>query len=415
MLGKTTGWTHSRDRGKVRGTMQRVYFDHNATTPVDTDVALALPDFVQSWGNPSSIHWGGREPKNLLREARKNIAELIGSHPLEIVFTSGGSESNNTILKGVLDYYQTSSFLLPKQKNRTHFMCSEVEHPSVMKTMQHLKALGARVDFIPVNRQGEIDLEFYKAHLSEETALVSVMTANNETGTLFPIQKMVEMAHAVGALFHTDAVQALGKIPVNVQQTGVDFASFSGHKFYSIKGSGFFYSRKGSSLSSLIHGGGQERHRRGGTENVLGIACMGLMAKKIKSQTHSAELETLRDYLENRIITEISSTRVTAGESPRLPNTSSLLIDGVDGETLLMSLDIKGYAVSTGAACSSGNPEPSPVLLAMGLSRAEAQSSLRLSLGWHNTREQVDQFVETLKSVVERLRSISQESEVHHV
>ncbi|KYG61288.1 cysteine desulfurase [Bdellovibrio bacteriovorus] len=384
------------------------YFDHNATTPVCKEVLEALPELAQAWGNPSSIHWGGRMPKNILRDARKAMADAIHASPLEIVFTSGGSEANNTVLKGLFDYYQTAQFLTPEQRRRTHYMTTTVEHPSIMKAMQHLQSLGARVDYIPVNRQGEIDLEFYQAHLSEETALVSVMMANNETGTLFPIKRMAEMAHTKGALFHTDAVQGFGKIPVDVQELGVDFASFSGHKFYSLKGTGVLYTRKGNNVSSLIHGGGQERHRRGGTENTLGIGALGVVAKRASLIPQKVEtLTKLRDYMEKRILSEIEEVTITAGETARLPNTSSLVLNGVDGETMLMSLDIKGYAVSTGAACSSGNPEPSPVLLAMGLTRAEAQNSLRVSLGWDTTQEEVDGFIEALKVVVARLRSLN--------
>jgi cysteine desulfurase len=389
-----------------------IYFDHNATTPVCDEVQSAAPAFLRAWGNPSSIHWAGREPKNILRETRNTLAQNLKCHPLEIVFTSGGSEANNTILTGLFEYYQSTKFLKPELARRTHYMASEVEHPSVIKTMLHLKSLGARVDFIPVNRQGEIDLEFYRTHLGEETALVSVMAANNETGTLFPIQEMATLAHAKGALFHTDAVQMFGKLPLDLQKLGVDFASFSAHKFYSVKGSGFFYTKKGTYFSPLVHGGGQERHRRGGTENVFGIACLGVVAEKLSEvESRRPATSQLRDHLEQRILAEISNARVTAAESPRLPNTSSLVIDNVDGETLLMSMDIKGYAVSTGAACSSGNPEPSPVLLAMGLSSEEAQSSLRVSLGWENTLAEVDQFVDALKLVVERLRAIESASE----
>jgi cysteine desulfurase len=404
---------HSMDDTRNYYSFKSNYFDHNATTPVSEDVIQAVPQFLHAWGNPSSIHWAGRQPKNILRDSRQSLAKHLVCSPLEIIFTSGGSESNNTIIKGIFDYYQTNLNFKPERLRRTHYMCSEVEHPSVLKTMSHLKSLGARVDFIPVNRKGEIDLEFFQKHLSTETALVSVMYANNETGTIFPIQKMAKMAHAEGALFHTDSVQAFGKIPVNLNELGVDFASFSGHKFYSIKGSGFFFAKKNIPFTSLIHGGGQERYRRGGTENVLGIACLGIMAEKLSEVTLQAQKVTrLRDHLEKRILKEIAGVSLTAEETPRLPNTSSLVIQGVDGETMLMSLDIKGYAVSTGAACSSGNPEPSPVLLAMGLSREEAQSSLRLSLGWSNTQEQIDEFVDALKSVVERLRIIEAESEV---
>lgn len=392
------------------------YFDHNATTPVCKEVLEALPELAQVWGNPSSIHWSGRQPKNILREARKAVAEAVGVSPLEIIFTSGGSEANNTVLKGLFEYYQTAPYVTPEQRHRNHYMCSTVEHPSVMKTMLHLKSLGAKVDFIPVNRDGEIDLEFYKNHLSHETALVSVMFANNETGTLFPIKEMAELAHEKGAVFHTDAVQGFGKIPVNLQDLGVDFASFSGHKFYSIKGSGFLYSKKGSHFISLIHGGGQERHRRGGTENTLGIGCLGLVAKRVNLIPEKMQaLAAIRDEMEKRILAEIPDVTITAGKGLRLPNTSSLILNGVDGETMLMSLDIKGYAVSTGAACSSGNPEPSPVLLAMGLSRQEAQNSLRISLGWDSTQEEVAGFIEALKLVVARLRSLKDEGDSYHV
>lgn len=383
------------------------YFDHNATTPVCKEVLAALPELAEAWGNPSSIHWAGRQPKNIIRDARKAVATAVGVNTLEIIFTVGGSEANNTVIKGVFEHYQSAQFLPPEQRRRNHYMCSAVEHPAVFKAMMHMKSLGVRVDVIPVNRKGEIDLKFYQEHLSKETALVSVMFANNETGTLFPIKQMAEMAHAQGALFHTDAVQAFGKVPLNLHELGVDFASFSGHKFYSIKGSGFLYARKGSNFSPLIHGGAQERHRRGGTENTMGIGCLGIVAQRVSLiEKKSSEVGALRDHMEKRLLSEIENVTITAGESPRLSNTSSLVLSGVDGETMLMSMDIKGYAVSTGAACSSGNPEPSPVLLAMGLTRDEAQNSLRVSLGWDTTREQVDGLVENLKAVVARLRSL---------
>lgn len=394
------------------------YFDHNATTPICQEVVEALPRLAQSWGNASSIHWAGREPKHILRETRKTVADIIGAKsPLEIIFTSGGSESNNTVIKGVFEYLRSAPFVEARLKGRNHYMCSSVEHPAIIKTMEFLQSEGAKVDFIPVSRSGQIDMEFYQAHLSEDTALVTVMIANNETGNIFPIKEMTELAHEKGALFHTDGVQALGKIPVNVTELGVDFATFSAHKFYSLKGAGFLYSKKGSHFTSLIHGGGQERHRRGGTENILGIAAMGVAAERLKRLGEVApEMTRLRDLFEQRVLSEIQNVSVTGSESLRVPNTSSLVITGADGETLLMSLDLEGYAVSTGAACSSGNPEPSPVLLNMGLSRQEAQNSLRVSIGWDTTEEEIHKFVETLKVVVTRLRSIqSDEGETYHV
>lgn len=398
-----------------------IYFDHNATTPVCQEVLEALPSIVAAWGNPSSIHWSGRQPKNLLRDARKNVAAAVGVGPLEIIFNSGASEGSNTVIKGVFESYQTSPLSSPTQSTgrqfRNHYMCSSVEHPSVIKTMQHLQSLGARVDFIPVNRDGELDMEFFEAHLCEETALVSVMLANNETGSIFPVAEMAKKAHAVGALFHSDCVQAFGKIPVNLIELGVDYASFSGHKFYSVKGTGFLYVKKNARYGSLIHGGAQERHRRGGTENTLGIGALSVAVQKVSSvEKKSQEMARLRDLMEKRILSEIPEVSVTAGKAPRLPNTSSLVLRGCDGETMLMSLDIKGYAVSTGAACSSGSPEPSPVLMAMGLTRQEAQNSLRVSLGWESTQEQVDSFIEALKVIVVRLRSLeSEEGESCHV
>lgn len=389
-------------------TPARIYLDHNATTPISDDVRAHVPDWLDLWGNPSSIHGSGRGPKALLREAREKIAKLVGAGPLELIFTAGGSESNNLAVKGVFESFQNvESLARSGAKFRNHYLFSQVEHPSLIRTADYLRSRGARVDFIPVNRAGQLDLATFDRLLSDETALVSVMIANNETGQLFPIRELAERAHAHGALFHTDGVQALGKIPVDVRELGVDLASFAGHKFYSLKGAGFLYARRGVQLESLIHGGGQERHRRGGTENALAIAALGLMAeKKDEVASRAEEMRALRDHFEARVKKEIPFATVTGEESLRLPNTSSLVIAGVDGEIMLMNLDIKGFSVSTGAACSSGSPEPSPVLLAMGLSRNEAQSSLRVGLGWSTTREQVDAFTDALVEVVKHLRSI---------
>jgi cysteine desulfurase len=391
----------------------QVYLDHNATTPVAENVKAKLLTWVENWGNPSSIHNSGRGPKTLLREARDRVARFIGASPLEIVFTSGGSESNNYALKG---FYETLQNPKPLQAAnlRRRFLVSSVEHPSVMKTLEYLRDRhessdgGITVDIIPVSRKGEIDLEIYKKLLGPDVALVSVMYANNETGNVFPIREMADLAHQSGAIFHSDCVQALGKIPLNVHELGVDLASFSGHKFYSLKGAGALYIRKGLSLESLIHGGGQERHRRGGTENILAIAAMGFMCEQKEAVVEKASsMQALRDHFEARVLAEIPCARRTGSESPRLPNTSSLVIPGIDGETLLMSLDMRGFSVSTGAACSSGSPEPSPVLLAMGLTRKEAQSSLRVGLGWGTTSDDINDFCDALKQAVTLLREIN--------
>ncbi len=379
----------------------RVYLDHNATTPLHEKVRETASQSLIFWGNPSSIHWAGREAKNILRETRSSLAGQMGCHPLEIIFNSGGSEGNNTVIKSVWSRIGST---------RKHFMCSQVEHPSVMKTYEFLQQQGAKVDFIPVSAEGELDLDFIAQHLSEETALISVMLANNETGHIFPIQKIVQMAAATGTLVHTDAVQALGKIPLNLHELGVNYATFSAHKFYSLKGTGFTFVKRGSIYESLIHGGAQERHRRGGTENVLGISALGAMAPLLKDvEAKSVQVGALRNYFEAKLVQEIPDIKLIGSQTPRLANTSSFLIDGADGETLLMSLDLKGFAVSTGAACSSGNPEPSPVLLAMGFSRHQAQTSLRISFGWESTQEEVDSFLVALVSVAQRLRGLREQ------
>lgn len=379
--------------------LKTIYLDHNATAPLNSDLKAQIAGWLEAWGNPSSIHWAGRAPKSILREARQKIAKLLFVEPLELIFTSGGSEANNLVLKGILDRGVITA------DTRDQIIISAVEHPSVYKTAEYLRSRGFRLDTVPVNREGELDLQVLANLLSERTALVSIMLANNETGHIFPIQKISEMAHLAGALVHCDAVQGLGKIPLNLRELGVDLASISGHKFYALKGSGVLFARKGLNLTSQIHGGGQERGRRAGTENILGIASLGFMAEQGAEIVVQADrLRLLRDRLEAQVLAEISDVQITGAAGIRLSNTSSMVIKNIDGETLLMNLDVRGFAVSTGAACSAGNPEPSPTLLAMGLTRGEAQSSLRVSLGWGTQREDIDAFVETLKTVVARLR-----------
>lgn len=384
-----------------------VYFDHNATTIVAPNVKQLIPHWMESFGNPSSIHWAGRPAKLVLRESRSALAQLIGCDPLEMVFTSGGSESNNAAIKGVFDAYESGwTWSGSRASERDELIVSTVEHPSVMRTAEFLVRKGFRVHIVPVDAEKGLDIDFFEKVLSHKTALVSIMYANNETGMIFPIRELCEMTHRFGALFHCDAVQGLGKSTLNLGELNVDLASFSGHKFYALKGVGLLYVKKGVFMESLIHGGPQERGRRAGTENILGIASFGEMAKRrMEIPSRIADLEILRDRLESEVLRTIDGVRVIGNSGPRLCNTTCLLIDGVDGETLLMNLDIHGFAVSTGAACSSGNPEPSPVLLALGLSRSQAQSSLRVSLGWENTNAEVTDFVRVLLTTVERLRS----------
>ncbi len=377
-----------------------IYFDHNATTPIDPSLLPLISGWVREWSNPSSIYSISRNPKKILRESRSTIANKLSAHPLEIIFTSGGSESNNLAIKGLLTYF--------KKLNKDTLIVSSVEHPSVLKTVKYLSTKGMNVFFIPVDRSGDLDLEFLSAKLKEnKVGLVSIMAANNETGIIHPIAKISEMVHSFGALLHTDAVQLMGKTIFDFKSMGVDLASFSAHKFYSLKGAGFLYCRKGLPLESLIHGGGQERSRRAGTENTLAIASMNHMIEVLSHiETKLPEIQKVRDHFEAKIIENISHIQITAQKPNRLVNTSHLVIDGVDGENLLMNLDLKGFNVSTGAACSAGSPEPSPALLAMGFTRAEAQSSLRVSFGQSNTLKEVDLFISTLKEVVPYLREI---------
>lgn len=378
----------------------RIYLDHNATTGLFPEVESLVPVWMKSWGNPSSIHFMGRDPKLLMRESRNNIAKLLGCDALEILFTSCGSESNNTVLKGVFAALESTH---PKKK---HLLIGAMEHPSVLKAAEFLSKAGVVVEKIQIDRQGKVDLEKFKNQLRPgETALVSMMLASNETGAIFPIREMAKLTHEVQALFHTDAVQALGKIPLNLHDLDVDYASLAGHKFYCLRGSGVLYQKKGAPLESLIHGGGHERSRRAGTENTLAIASLGKMAEYASEISERyIFMRDLRDYMEAEVLKMIPNMRINHVETRRLPNTSSMVVLGVDGESLLMNLDMEGISVSTGAACSSGSQEPSPALIAMGLSRADAQSSLRVSLGWRTTRDEIDTFVRTLKLVVERLR-----------
>ncbi len=384
----------------------KIYLDHNATTPLGEAARQALLNHIDEFGNPSSIHWAGRIPKMVLREARNAVAKSLNVQPLEIVFTGSASESNNLILKGVVDQLRAqgkASNTVPK------ILTSTVEHPSVLYTLEQIK--GIEVLKVPVDRSGTLDMNFYsKALESKAVHLVSIMTANNETGSVFPIGKLGKMAHEGGALFHTDAVQALGKMELDLPRWNIDFASFSAHKFYCLKGVGVAYIKRGLELPSLIHGGGQERSRRAGTENVLGIATLGAMCGSLSAELvneKSKYMQELRNHMESRIEKEIQGIDFHCRTQPRTPNTSHFSVQGINGESLLMALDLKGFAVSTGAACSGGSTEPSPVLLAMGFSKEEAQSSLRVSLGWRTTLEEIDRYVTVLGSTIRHLREVN--------
>lgn len=375
----------------------RLYFDNNATTPPHPDVVLKVSEWLAAWGNPSSVHGHGRGPKVLLRDARQHLSQFFNVSPLELIFTAGGSEGNSMVFQGVFEHQ--------KKLGRTHYLVSQVEHPSVMKAAKALEAKGATIHWIPISRGGKLDLAFVESHLGPQTAMISCMFANNETGSLFPIHRLSKLAHEAGALIHSDCVQGMGKTPIDLKHLNLDYATFAGHKFYSLKGAGLLFQKTGAPLDPVIFGGGHERGRRGGTENVLAIASLGAMAlKKDVLEAENQRVLALRDHLEAWVLENISGTRVNGNEERRIPNTSSITIDGIDGEVLLMNLDIQGASVSTGSACSSGSQDPSAVLLAMGLSRAEASSTLRVSLSWFTQMEDIQRFCLLLSQTIQKMR-----------
>lgn len=381
--------------------MRRVFLDHNATTR-PSERALSVLEFSEIWGNPSSIYESGRRAKAHINRARRSFAEYLGVKAGEIIFTSGGSEANNLALRGMLKAL--------KKNKKTKILSTWVEHPSVVKTLDEI-AKDELFDVlrVPVSLEKGMDYQKIEEELkSGSVGLVSMMSANNETGEIFDINAIGELCEKYGCWLHSDMVQVLGKMPVDVSK--VHLASFSGHKFYSLKGTGVLFQRKGVPLEAFIRGGGQERGRRAGTENALSIMSFGAQLEALSELEERAEsIARLRDQMEEMISREIQGVRFIAKERERLPNSSMVLIEGLNGETLLMNLDLKGFEISTGAACSSGNPEPSPVLLGMGLSPVEASGSLRISLGWQTTGEEVDLFVSSLKEIVERLRSFGDE------
>lgn len=387
---------------------ETVYLDHNATTPPDPQVLQNLAKWAnEDWGNPSSIHSYGRGPKARIREARAELSQALKCSPLELVFTSGGSESNTT---GLLLLAERAK----QQLGRPGIVAAKIEHPSVLKTLVHLEAQGHPVYWASVDRSGAVSVDDFTRLMSQpNVGVATLMLANNETGVVQPVEELARIAKQRGVLFHTDAVQALGRLPIDFQRLEVESASFAGHKFYALKGAGVLFLRKGNPVRPLIFGGGQERARRGGTENTLAIASLGLMAKRLNRELEfqTQKMRFLRDDFERQVVRSIRGVAINGLNQERLASTSSLLIDEIDGETLLMALDIEGFAVSTGAACSSGSPEPSHVLLAMGLTRAQAQRSLRVGLGWSTTQDEIERFVHALARTVERLRTVRKSSQ----
>lgn len=380
----------------------RIYFDHNATTPVDPGVAdIVCRTLTETFGNPSSVHHFGQQAKAVLDEARSAVAALIGAEPSEVVFTSGGTEAGNFALRGAAEALEPTG--------RRHLIASSIEHEAVIVTMKALARRGWTVTFLPVDASGIVSPGALEEALTDQTAIVSVMHANNEIGTIQPIAELARLAHARGALFHTDAVQSVAKIPVDARALGVDLLSLSAHKFNGPKGVGALWIRRGTRLTAILTGGKHERTRRAGTENVPGIAGLGAAAKlaAAKMDTEGRRLAALRDRLENAILERIPGTAVNGAREPRVPNTTNISFEHIEAESLLIALDLEGIAVSTGSACSSGTLEPSHVLRAMGLSAHRTQNSIRISLGMGNTDEQVDYFLEKLPAVVEKLRRLT--------
>jgi len=379
----------------------RIYLDHNATTPL---VSPALDRFCSVardvWGNASSVHHFGQQAKAVLDGARASLAALLGAEPSEIVFTGGGTEGDNAAVRGAMEALEPAG--------RRHLIISSIEHEAVLQSAKALARRGVRVTHLPVGTRGVVEPDTLAAALTDDTALVSVMHANNEIGTLQPIAALAALAKSRGALFHTDAVQTAGKLPVDVTALGVDLLSISAHKFGGAKGTGALWIRRGVRLVPFMTGGRQERTRRAGTENVPAIAAMGAAADHAR-QTMAAtatRVAALRDRLEQGILARVPNTAVN-GSGPRVPNTTNISVDRVESESLPIALDLEGVAVSSGSACSSGTLEPSHVLKAMGFPHARTLNSLRFSLGASNTEAEIDHVVSVLPALVSKLRGLA--------
>ena len=379
--------------------MKTVYFDHAATTPVDPLVLEAmLPYFSEHCGNPSELHRLGREARAAVDVARAQVAVVLGAGEKEIVFTAGGTESDNLALFGSLARYQPG-----------HLIVSAIEHPAVMEAARALNRLGWAVDFVPVDGDGIVDLDAYEQAFRDDTRLVSVMFANNVVGSVQPVATLARIAHERGALFHTDAVQAVGSVPVDVAELGVDMLSLSGHKLYGPKGVGALYVKRGTRLQPIVHGGGHERRLRSGTENVPGIVGLGVAMTIAAEQLPEVRprLERLRDKLAAGVIERIPEVTYLGHPTERLPGNVSFSVRYVEGESMLLQLDSRGFMVSSGSACASGSLEPSHVVLALGLGAEEAHGSMRISLGRENTEGEADAFLEVFPPIVDKLRQMS--------
>jgi len=378
-----------------------IYLDHNATTPVRPEVLEAmLPYFGGKYGNPSSMHGAGREAREGLERAREQVAGVLGARSEEVYFTGGGTEADNLALKGVA---------YANREKGNHLITSRVEHHAVLYTCEYLEKQGFHITYLPVDSEGRVNPGDVEKAITKETLLISIMQANNEVGTVQPIAEIGKIARKHGVCFHTDAVQAFTKLPTKVNDLGVDLLSLSGHKIFGPKGVGCLYIRKGTKIDSLIHGGHHERNRRAGTENVPGIAGLGKAAElgAVEMAEEVKKLTTLRDRLQEGVLAKIPEVRINARNAERLPGTLSACFQYVEGESILLSLDMKGIAASSGSACSTGAVEPSHVLQAMGVPAEEARGAVRFSLGRGNTAEEVDRVVVELGAILSRLRAMS--------
>ena len=374
--------------------MQYSYFDHNATTPVAPEVLQSLSaGMAEVFGNASSIHHFGQMAKQRLEAARRLVAMRLGCDAREIVFTSGGTEADNLAIFGVA-----------RRSPHSHIITTAIEHPAVLNVCGQLEQEGHSVTYLAPGPNGVVGADAVLRSIRQETSLISVMHANNETGAVQPVAEIAVVARHAGIVFHTDAVQTAGRLPLNVRDLGVDLLSISGHKFGAPKGIGALYTRKGVELQPLFYGGRQERERRAGTENVPGAAAL---SEALGLSVAWAGVAELRNQLERGILARVPAAHVNAGTAERIPNTTNIRFDGIEGEAMVISLDLRGFAVSSGSACSSGTVEPSPVLLAMGLSREDARSSVRFSLGPTNTKEEVNRLIEAVVESVAHLRRIS--------
>ena len=382
--------------------IMRIYFDHNATTPVDPAVAETITRVMTGeFGNASSVHHFGQRAKAIIDDARSSVATLIGGEPSEVVFTSGGTESDNFALRGVAEALEPTG--------RRHLIASSIEHEAVLVTLRALARRGWRTTLLPVGQTGIVDPQALTDAIADDTAIVSVMHANNEIGTVQPVAELARIAHGRGALFHTDAVQSIGKVSIDVKALGVDLLSLSAHKFNGPKGTGALWIKRGARVTAILTGGKHERNRRAGTENVPAIAGLGMAAQlaQKKLSAEGARLGALRNRLEEAILASVPGTAVNGSREPRVPNTTNISFDAVEAESLLIALDLEGVAVSTGSACSSGTLEPSHVLRAMGLPSPRTQNSIRMSLGAGNTDAEVDFVVSKLPPIVAKLRSLT--------